>query len=81
MLNCSHVKALVITVSIQMSFPEMVSDNLQEFFVQTHSFIRKSWWLFSDGGWSHTVLQVKKLDVEVLGWCGCEAGWTVCQIL
>ncbi len=22
------------------------------------------------GGWSQTILKVKKLDVEVLGWCG-----------
>jgi hypothetical protein len=37
------------------------------FFLQTE--IRLSF-ISCPGGWSHTIPQVKKLDVEVLGWCG-----------
>ncbi len=38
------------------------------------------------GGWSQMILEVKMLDVEVLGWCGYTwsavvAGWMYCQIL
>jgi hypothetical protein len=38
------------------------------------------------GGWSQTILQVKKSDVEVLSWHGYtvfsfEAGWKYCKIL
>ncbi len=54
------------TTSIQMSFPETVSDCL----------CRNSLVMQTDccssclGGWSQTILEVKMLDVEVLGWCG-----------
>ncbi|KAK6316947.1 hypothetical protein J4Q44_G00123470 [Coregonus suidteri] len=34
----------------------------------------------SPSGWSQTIPQVKKPDVEILGW-RCEASWTYCQIL
>jgi hypothetical protein len=62
--NCSQVKTLVRTTSMQMSFPETVSDSLcrNSSDVQTHSFISCL------GGSSQTKLQVKKPDVEVLGW-------------
>ncbi len=49
-----------------MSFPEMLSDSL----------CRNSLVMQTDccsscpGGWSQTILEVKMLDVEVLGWCG-----------
>ena len=64
--NYSQVKTLVRTTSTQMSFSEMVSDSLcrNSSVVQTHSFTN------CPGGWSQTILQVKKPDVEVLGWCG-----------
>ncbi len=51
---------------MQMSFPETVSDSL----------CRNSLVMQTDccsscpGGWSQTILEVKMLDVEVLGWCG-----------
>ncbi len=51
---------------MQMSFPETVSDIL----------CRNYWVMQTDccnscpGGWSQTILEVKMLDVEVLGWCG-----------
>ncbi len=51
---------------MQMSFPEMVSGSL----------CRNSWVMQTGccsscpGGWSQTILEVKMLDVEVLGWCG-----------
>ncbi len=54
------------TTSMQMSFPETVSDSL----------CRNSLVMQTDccsscpGGWSQTILEVKMLDVEVLGWCG-----------
>ena len=54
------------TMSMQMSFPEMVSDSL----------CRNSLVMQTDccsscpGGWSQTILEVNMLDVEVLGWCG-----------
>ncbi len=49
-----------------MSFPKTVSDSLW----------RNSLGMQTDccsscpGGWSQTILEVKMLDVEVLGWCG-----------
>jgi hypothetical protein len=60
--NCSQVKSLVRTTSTQMSFPE-VTDNLcrNSSVVQTHSFIGCL------GGWSQTISQVKRPNVEVLG--------------
>ncbi len=51
---------------MQMSFPETVSNRL----------CRNSLVMQTDccsscpGGWSQTILEVKMLDVEVLGWCG-----------
>ncbi len=54
------------TMSMQMSFPEMVSDSL----------CRNSLVMQTDccsscpGGLSQTILEVKMLDLEVLGWCG-----------
>jgi hypothetical protein len=65
-LNCSQVKTLVRTTSMQMSFPETASDSLGGYSLveQTHSFIS------CPGGWSQTIPEVKKRDVEVLGWRG-----------
>ncbi len=65
-MNCSQVETLMRMTSMQMSFPETVSDSL----------CRNSLVMQTDccssctGGWSHTILAVKMLDVEVLGWCG-----------
>jgi hypothetical protein len=64
-----------------MSFPEMDSDSWFRHFsvVETHSFIS------CPGGWSQTIPQVKKPDVEGMAWlhvvCGCEDGWNYWQIL
>jgi hypothetical protein len=62
--NCSQVKTLLRTTSTQMSFPETVSDSLcrNTLVVQTHSFIS------CQGGWSQTIPQVKKLDIEIVSW-------------
>ena len=49
---------------MQMSFPEMVSDSLCRNSSCANSFIS------CPGGWSEMILQVKKPDVEVLGWRG-----------
>ncbi len=50
---------------MQMSFPETVSDSLCRY-----SLVMKTDCCSSPGGWSQTILEVKMLDVEVLGWCG-----------
>ena len=65
-MNCSQVETLMRTTSMQMSFPETVSDSL----------CRNSLGMQTDicssclGGWSQTILEVIMPDVEVLGWCG-----------
>ncbi len=66
MTNCSQVETPMRKTSMQMSFPETVSD----------SFFRYSLVMQTDccsscpGGLSQMILEVKMLDVEVLGWCG-----------
>ncbi len=64
--NCSQVETPMRTTSMQMSFPEMVSDSLcrNSLVMQTNCCSS------CPGGWSQTILEVKMLDVEVLGWCG-----------
>ncbi len=65
MMNCSQVETPMRMTSMQMSFPEMVSDSL----------CRNSLVMQTDccsscpGGWSQMILEVKMLDVEVLDWC------------
>ncbi|KAJ8395385.1 hypothetical protein AAFF_G00033700 [Aldrovandia affinis] len=58
--DCSQVKTLVRTSSVQMSFPETVSDSLcrNSSIVQTNCFIS------CPCGWSHMILQLKKQDVD-----------------
>ncbi len=52
--------------SIQISFPETVSDRLCR-----NSLVMQTGCCSSClGVWSQTILEVKMLDVEVLGWCG-----------
>ncbi len=53
------------TTSMQMSFPEMVSDSLCRNSLVMHTDCCCS----CPGGWSQTILDVKMLDVEALGWC------------
>jgi hypothetical protein len=72
--NCSQVKTLVRMTSTQMNFPEKL------FGYANPQFHQLSLWLVSDdpageaacGGlglaWLHVV-------------CGCEGGWTYCQII
>ncbi len=50
----------------QMSFPEMVSDSLCRNYLVMQTDCCSS----CPGGWSQTILEVKMLDQEVLGWCG-----------
>ncbi len=59
--NCSQVETPLRTTSMQMSFPEMVSDSLcrNSLVMQTNCCSS------CPVGWS------LMLDVEVLGWCGC----------
>ncbi len=60
--------------SMQMNFPETVSDSLFR-----NSLVMQTDYCSScPGGWSQTILVVKMLDVEVLGWCGYTK---LCQIL
>ncbi len=51
---------------MQMSFPETVSDSLCRNALVMQTDCCSS----CPGGWSQTILEVKMLDVEVLGWCG-----------
>ncbi|ROI15373.1 hypothetical protein DPX16_12925 [Anabarilius grahami] len=64
--NCSQVETPMRMTSMQMSFPETVSDSLcrNSLVMQTDCFSS------CPGGWSQTILEVKMLDVEVLCWCG-----------
>ncbi len=65
-MNCSQVETLMRTTSMQMSLPETVSDNLWR-----NSLVMQTDCCSScPGGWSQTILEVKMLDVEVLGWWG-----------
>ncbi len=51
---------------MQMSFPETVSDSLCR-----NSLVMQTECCSScPGGWSQTILEVKILNVEILGWCG-----------
>ncbi len=65
-MNRNQVETPMRMMSMQMSFPETVSDSL----------CRNSLVMQTDccsscpGGWSQAILEVKMLDVEVLGW-GC----------
>jgi len=53
-------------MTMQMSFPEMVSDSLCR-----NSLLMQTGCCSSClGGWSQMILEVNMLDVEVLGWCG-----------
>ncbi len=66
MTNCSQVETPMRMMSMQMSFPETVSDSLCR-----HSLLMQTDFFSSClVGWSQTILEVKMLDVEVLGWCG-----------
>ncbi len=49
-----------------MSFPETVSESL----CKNSLVMQTDCCLSCLGGWSQTILEVKILDVEVLGWCG-----------
>ncbi|MEQ2248439.1 hypothetical protein ILYODFUR_019140 [Ilyodon furcidens] len=65
--DCSQVETPMRMTSMQMSFPQMVSDSLcrNSLVVQTDCFSS------CPGGWSLAILVVNMLNVEVLGWCGC----------
>ncbi len=81
--NCSQVETPMRTTSMQMSFPETVSDSL----------CRNSLVMQTDccsscpGGWSQDDLGGEDAGCGGPGlvWlhvvCGCEAGWMYCQIL
>ncbi len=66
MTNCSQVETLMRITSMQMSFPETVSDCLCRNYLVMQTDFCSSF----PGGWFQTILEVKMLDVEVLGWCG-----------
>ncbi len=64
--NCSQVETLMRTTSMQMSFPETVSDSL----CRNSLVMQTNCCSICPGGWSQMILEVKMLDVEVLAWCG-----------
>ena len=51
---------------MQMSFLETVSDSL----CRNYLVMQTNCYSSCPGGWFQTILEVKMLDVEVLGWCG-----------
>ncbi len=63
--NCSQIETPMRMTSMQMSFPETVSNC-----VCRNPLVMQTDCCRSCGGWSQTILEVKMLDVEVLGWCG-----------
>ncbi len=63
MTNYSQVET---PMSMQMSFPETVYDSL----CRNSLVIQNDCCSSCPDGWSQTILDVKMLDVEVLGWCG-----------
>ncbi len=68
MTNCSQVATPMRMTSMQMRFrfSEMVSDSLCR-----NSLVMPTACCSScPGVWSQAILEVKMLDVEVLGWCG-----------
>ncbi len=64
--KCTQVETTIRTMSMQMRFPEMVSDCLCRNYLVMQTDCCSS----RPGGWSQTILEVKMLDEEVLGWCG-----------
>ncbi len=64
--NCSQVDTPMRMTIMQMSFPETVSDSLCRNYLVMQTDCCSS----CPGGWSQTILVVKMLDVEGLGWCG-----------
>ncbi len=64
--NCSQVETLMWMTSMQLSFPKMVSDS----FCRNYLVMQTDCCSSCPGGWSQTILEVKMLNVEVLGWCG-----------
>ncbi len=70
-MNCSQVETPMRTTSMQMSFPETVSDSLCRNYLAMLTDCCSS----CPGGLSQTILEVKMLDVEVLGWC--DYRWSV----
>ncbi len=64
--NSSQVETPMRTTSMQMRFPETVSDSLCRNYLVMQTDCCSS----CPGGWSQTILEVKMLDVEVQGWCG-----------
>ncbi len=62
--NCSQVETPMRTTSMQMSFPEMVSDSL----CRNTLVMQTDCCSTCPGGWSQTILEVKMLDLK--SWVG-----------
>ena len=62
----SQVETPMRTTSMQMSFPETVSDSL----CRNPLVMQTDCCSSCLSGWSQTIFEVNMLDVEVLGWCG-----------
>ncbi len=74
-INCSQVETPMRTTSMQMSFPEMVSDSLWRNSLVMQTDCCSSCLGGEDAGCGSTGL------VWLYVVCGCEAGWMYCQIL
>ncbi len=77
MTNSSQVETPMRMTSMQMSFPETVSDSLCRNYLVMLTDRCSS--CLSD--LSQKILEVKMLDAEVLGWCGYTLWGMYCQIL
>ncbi len=81
-INCSQVETPMRMTSMQMSFPETVSNSLCRNSLVMPKIMPTD--CCSSCGWSQTILEVKMLDPGLV-WlhmvCGCEASWMYCQIL
>lgn len=65
MMNCSQAKTPISMTSMQMSYQEMVLAVCSEILWLCKTTWCSSWL----GGWFQTILEVKRLDVEVQDWC------------
>ncbi len=80
-MNCSQVETPMRTTSMQMSFPQTVSDSAQKFFGYANRLLQQlSGWLVSDdlGGEDAGCGGPGLVCLHVV--CSCEAGWIYCQI-
>ncbi len=68
--NCSQVETPMRTTSMQVSFCFTETETVSDSLCRNSLVMQTDCCSSCPGGWSQTILEVKMLDVEVLGWCG-----------